>query len=743
MSRVSESFQGLLVSALLLAAPQALVAEPSPHQKQPVIGLVLEGGGALGFAHVGVLKVLEEENIPVHVIAGTSMGSIVGAAYASGRSLEELEKVLAETDWDKLFDESIPRQLVDYRMKAGRDGELFGDSKLGVMDGEVILPTAIVEGQQIEPLLGKIFDRAPANCSFDDLPVRYRAVAADIETGQAVVLDKGNLALAARASMSVPGFFSPVEIDGRLLVDGGITNNFPVDVARSMGPDILIGVYFNLEPRKREKLKNPLAISAQILDFLLERSSAASRATMRPEDIIIHPDLREYSSTSFNSAREIMKAGEDAARAAIPRLRKLAVSQSEFRRWSQKRTAGAAYAPVIDYVRVEAPEPRKQAIMDAVSVKLGEAYDRDGTAKQIEAIHQTGLYKKVTVDVEEKDGKHGLVINAQEKEWLKRYLRLGMALEDNFDGQSNYALALNGRMRDLNEAGGYLDVQLEIGRSPRLFGEFYQPLSSTSRFFVAPEFTVQRQELRIRQDGDDIAQYDRESAVLGLKGGVTFRRYGELTGGWRWGPGRLERQIGEPNLPESSYDVGEFFTRFVVDQYDSPDFPTQGYRLSAEGTASREGAGASDDFEQSRLSVGLPVTFGENTFLLNGEMGNSSNDLPSERSFSLGGFFDISGFNKNSLVADNYWITRAMFYHRFAKESSALLKFGGFYGMSFEYASLRTSIQDIGDMPDIVAGSAFVGFDTPLLPVYFGFGLNDESEQSFYLAIGRVGSRRR
>ncbi len=712
--------------------------------KGPVIGLVLEGGGALGFAHVGVLKVLEEERIPIGVIAGTSMGSIVGAAYASGRSMEEIDAVISQTDWDQLFNETLARELVTYRMKTGRDGEIYGDTKIGIVNGDVTVPTAMVEGQQIEPLFQKLFGRAPAACSFDDLPVPYRAVAADIETGQAVVLDHGSLTQAARASMSVPGFFSPVEIDGRLLVDGGITNNFPVDVARSMGADHLIGVEFKFTPRKRNAMTNPLTISAQILDLMLERTSATGRALMGPEDVLINPDVSAFSSTSFGSSAELVAAGEAAARAAIPQLKKFAVSETEYAAYSKRRTSGSEYAPVIDYIRVaKAPPHREKAIIKAMNVKLGEKFDRDDVSRQVEAIHETGIYKKVTADIEEKEGKHGLVVTAEEKEWLKNYVRLGFSLEDNLDGNSSYALAANARLRELNSAGAYLDNQVEIGRAPRIFSEFYQPIYESSSFFVAPDISLSRTPLLITKDNNQIAEYERESAVLALKGGYSLGRYGEIVSGWKRGPGTFERQIGAETLPEFDYDIGEYFSRVVLDQYDNPDFPTEGYRAIVEGLASRESAGGSGDFEQGRANFGVPFTSGDTTLLLNAEGGWSSPDLPEERAFSLGGFLDISGFVQNSKLADNYWISRTALYRRFSKGSTSLINFGGFYGASLEYANLKSDIEEIGDSPDIIAGSIFIAADTPLLPLYFGIGMNDESEKSFYLAIGRVGGRRR
>lgn len=714
------------------------------QSRRPKVGLILEGGGALGFAHVGVLRVLEEHRIPVDLIAGTSMGSIVGAAYASGATVEEMARVLSSTDWDELFNETVPRPYLGYRQKPGRDREIFGDTKIGLQEGELVTATALVHGQKIMPLFQDLFGKVPTPIDFDDLPIPYRAVAADIETGEAVVIGEGNLALAARASMSVPGFFSPVEIENRLLVDGGITNNFPVDVGFEMGAEIIIGVEFGFEPKKRDQLTGPLGISKQILDLLLERTSARTRAMLRPQDIMIQPDVSKYTSTSFTYSKEIMLAGEEAARKLVPRLKKYAVSEEEFRAYSERRSDLPTYAPLIDYVRVEAIPPHREAfIKEGLTIKTGKPLDRREIEKNLESVHQTGDYKLVTYDIETKDGKQGVVIKAEEKEWLRKYLRLGFALEDDFDGNSNYSLAAEGRIKDLNSLGAYADIQGEIGRSPRLFGELYQPLWEGSRFFVAPDLTLSRQELRVRRDQEVVAEYEREVAVLGLKGGISFKRYGELYAGWRRGPGKLDRQIGESSLPEFDYDIGEFVTGFTLDQVDNVDFPTVGYLLSALGTASREDAGSNEDFEQGRATIGVPLTSGNNTLLLGAEGGYSSDDLSPERSYALGGFFDISGFTQNSLVADNYWVGRAKLYRRVSQIGSSLFKFSGYIGGSFEYASLRTELEEVGDNPDIVAGSLFVGVDTPLLPLYIGFGVNDESENSVYLALGRLGSRRR
>jgi NTE family protein len=725
-------------TALFLSVHDDAIAETAKRPKRPRIALVLEGGGAKGFAHVGVLKVLEEERVPIDFIVGTSMGSIVGAAYASGRTIPEMEEVLSTTNWDKLFDEEHPRREVHYRQKAGRDREIFGDTKVGLKNGEIVTPLAFVQGQNVEPMLQRLFGKVPSSVSFDNVPVPFRAIAADIETGQGLVLSEGSLASSARASMSVPGFFTPVEINGRLLVDGGIVNNLPVNEALKWGADVIIAVECKDFLRTRDRMEGPLAISAQILDILLERNTQEAVKLLRTQDVHLTVKLGEYSSTSFKDAVAIMKLGEQTAGEQRALLKPLALPEEEYALYAAARTGAEPYSPTIQYVRIEQAEgyeadEMEQAFKDAV----GKSLDREFVEEKLTSLVQAYDLQKATYDLEEKDGKTGLVVKAQPKLWLKNFARLGFSLEDNFKGESNYNLALEARLNDFADLGGYLNLQLEAGRTGRATLELYQPVAG-SRFFVSPELAVSKQQLLLRNEEEIVGEYLRFEESLKLKGGYSFGKYGELSGGWRWGRGDLERRIGDPTLPEVDYDIGELFTRLVIDQLDNPDFPTQGYNFGALGTFGREGVGADSDYEQLRALASIPFTFGQTTLLLNGEVGVSSDDLPVEKYSSLGGFFDISGFERSSLTTSDYWVYRSAMYRRIAEGGSSLFPFGGYIGMTFEVATLRNTLEAIPDMPGIVGGSVFIGADTPLLPIYLGFGMNDESEKSVYLNVGRI-----
>lgn len=734
------------LTALCSARAELPQPPPSHLSKRPQIAVVLEGGGAKGFAHVGVLKVLEENHVPVDIIVGTSMGSIVGAAYASGRSIPEMEQLLSSTDWDNLFSEAADRREVWYRRKPGSAGEIFGETKFGIQDGQISFPSALVQGQKVEPLLQSLFSKVSEAIEFDQLPVRFRAVAADIETGEAVVLSRGSLALATRASMSVPAFFSPVQIGDRLLVDGGITNNLPVDVALAMGGDVIIAVECKDYLRSKDKLASPLAVTGQILDLLLERSTQNSLKLLRPQDLHIAIEMANHSSTSFGSAKEIMSVGEKTARAVAEKgsLKRLSLDREGYRLYAEKRTDGTEYRPKLEFVRVEnAVGDQADRIEKRFADKIGEFVDREVISEEILGIHKTGEFSKVAYRLVEEEGKVGLVVNAEPKNWLKNYGRLGFSLEDDFDGQSGYSLAVDARANELNALGAYANVQLEAGRSPRAFLEFYQPLWHDGAVFVAPDISISRQNLPVRAQGEIVAEYLKQEATFSAKGGYSFGEFGELSSGWRWGQGDIERRIGPPALDRAEFDIGELFTFLDIDQLDNVDFPAKGYRFSARETISREDFGSTHDFERSALSASLPLTFGNSTFLLSAEGSFASSTIPADRYSTLGGQFDISGYNQGTLLASSFWIYRGSFYRRIAEGGSSLFPFGGYIGATVEFASLRSGIEAIPDNSSLVAGSVFLGADTPLLPIYLGFGHSDDQESAIYLNVGRLHGRRR
>ncbi|HUJ52989.1 MAG TPA: patatin-like phospholipase family protein, partial [Steroidobacteraceae bacterium] len=315
----------LFLAVHWLAAPaiseaQALTETPSaaPLHHRPRVGLVLSGGGARGAAHVGVLKVLEQTHVPIDAIAGTSMGAVVGGLYASGLSARDIEKIMTSINWQDAFRDRPPREDLDLRRKE-EDENYLVKFPLGVRDGQIVLPKGLVQGQRLTETLRRLTLPVARITHFDDLPTPFRAVATDLENGDRVVMDSGDLTTAMRASLSAPGVFAPVERDGRLLVDGGIADNLPVDIARAMGVDVLIVVDVSAPLLVRQQLSSAPVISNQMLAILIRHNSEAQLASLTPKDILIQPPLGNASSFDFGSVGKVIGAGEIAARGKLDR----------------------------------------------------------------------------------------------------------------------------------------------------------------------------------------------------------------------------------------------------------------------------------------------------------------------------------------------------------------------------------------------------------------------------------------
>jgi NTE family protein len=735
MKGITAVLLSVLVSSQAFAAPWL--------EAKPRICLVLKGGGALGFAHVGVLKVLEENRIPVHCIAGTSMGSIVGAAYASGASMAEITKVLSTTDWGNLFGEKVDRANLDYRMKPGRNREIFGDTKVSFAGGKLQSPMGIVEGQNIRLLFQQLFGYPSADLKFDDLPLPFRAVTTDIETAETYVPEQGDLSTIVRASMSVPGAFAPIQVDGRMLVDGGLTDNLPVDVALGLGADVLIVVDLKSELAKQETLTTPFSITGQMVSMLLMQNATLSRKLVREGDVVIEPNVAKYAVTDFDKAKQIAEIGEKAAGKMVDAFAHLALSSEEYTKYRQRRERPVIVADrEIQFVRIKNNSKiSDRRILKEAGLKKQGNIDLKAVEKGVQKLYQTGYFKTVQYSLVEEDGKTGVELNTDAKSWLDSYVRLGFAIEDNLDRDDNFRLALAYRTTS-NVTDGYSEVQAEIGKTPQLFLEHYQMLGADSNYFVDPSFRVGQTDVLLRSKGIEIAEYQREFGTGSLAFGRRIGTLGEISTFYSRGWGDISRQVGDPSLPDLSYDQADLGVSLVLDRLDRPDFPTSGYSFYLGYTSSLEDLGASDDFETLNSQTVLPISFGRNTFILGNSFAHSFGDLPVERSYSLGGFLSVSGAPLNSITASNYLTNQLVYFRRFSEAQNPFFDLAFYAGGSVEQSKFTSDAENLDDLNWVTGGSVFVGADTPILPVYIAYGVNDNEERSISINFGRIGRSR-
>jgi NTE family protein len=706
-------------------------AESTP--RRPKIGLVLAGGGAKGAAHVGVLKVLEEMRIPVDYVAGTSMGSIVGGLYASGLSPQEIEREIQQIDWEDVFNDEPRREDRSFRRKTD-DALYVFKAKPGFNEGKIELPLAYVHGQKFDLQLNRLTRRVANTQEFDQLPIPYRAVAADLETGQEVVLKSGSLARATRASMAVPGAFDPVELDGKLLVDGGIANNIPVSVARAMGADVVIVSELGSDLLTREQITSALSVAGQIVNFLFGLNSLEQLKSLGPQDVRISVKLGDISAGSFDRIGEAIPLGEQAARQAAESLRRYSLSQEDYNRHLEARSKPKTEAPLIDFVRVDnKSKVSDEVISGHISARPGEPLDVARLEKDIQQIYGLEIFESVRYELVEENGKTGLVVQARERYWGPGYLQLGMITSSNFEGDVAFRFGVAYTLTEINALNGEWRVAAQVGDEPGIATEIFQPLDPRARYFVSGRIGYRTKNSNtFDDDGDKIAEYRLRGPELELGVGRQFGTWGELRLGYLRQSGHAEVGIGSP-APDFDFDTGLFFVRLSDDKLDSVYFPTKGHFGRAEWRISREGLGADTDFEQVRLGYLQAYSWGRNILVgnLNLEV-TPDDDAPIQSLYTLGGFLKLSGFDQDRLTGQQAALVRAVYMRRL-KDTRF---FRAYLGGSLEWGNVWQDSSDIGD-DTIFAGSVFLGADTPIGPLYFGYGHNDSGEGgSLYLFLG-------
>ena len=731
---------GRLLSAFFVMAwmviPPALAQAPSDPQASPItrpkIGLVLAGGGAKGAAHVGVLKVLEEMHIPIDYVVGTSMGSIIGGLYASGISPQEIEREIQSIDWKDVFRDEPNREDRSFRRK--QDDALYVfKAKPGFNDGKIELPLAYVHGQKFDLQLNRLTVQVNHIKDFDQLPIPYRAVATDLETGREVVLKSGNLARSLRASMAVPGAFDPVEIDGRILVDGGISNNVPVSVARAMGADIVIVSDLGSDLLTREQITGALDVAGQLVNFLFALNSHDQLRSLGPRDVLITSKLGDIGAGSFDRIAEAMPLGEQAARRAEESLRRYSLSQEDYKRHLAARGQPKAEARTVAFVRIEnQSKVSDEVISSHITAKPGEPLNISRLEHDIQQIYGLEIFESVRYELVEENGKTGIVIQAKEKPWGPGYLQAGLITSSNFEGDAAFRFGMTYTQTQINALNGEWRIGGQIGDEPAAFGEIFQPLDPGARYFLAGKLGYQTKNINLYDSaGNNIAEARARGYAIELGAGRQFGTWGELRLGYRRGSGDIEIGIGAPT-PEQDYDTGEFFVRLTDDKLDSVYFPTKGHAGKAEWRISREDFGADTDFDQVSLGYNHAYSWGRNTLLggLNVEATLDDN-APIQSLNRLGGFLRLSGLAQDQLTGQQSGIARLIYLRRI----NDIQFFKAYAGASLELGNVWQDSGDIFDDP-IFAGSAFIGADTPIGPIYLGYGHSDSGDGSVYLFLG-------
>ena len=720
----------ILVLALLGTTAQGEEAKPRPR-----IGVALSGGGARGGAHVGVLQVLEELHVPVDAIAGTSMGALVGGLYAAGVPIGTLERELREADWKDLLDDRPPYRELDFRRKEDASRYLV-DFELGIRKGKLRQPRGLRAGQKLAFEARMLLLDTPRESDFARLPIPFRATATDIETGDRVVLDHGDLVESILASTAIPGVFAPVAIDDRLLVDGGIVDNLPVDLVRDEGVDVVIAVDVGTPLLDRERLRSMFSVLGQTLSFLTRKNSIASLAQA---DLVVTPDLGGISSSEFVATPEAIARGRQAALAMKDELARFALDEDAWNEYVARRVSPRPVPHVIGAVRVQGNEAvDARAILSRIHVKAGDTLDPAVLRKGMARVFGLDAFQRVTVDVVPENGLDTLVIHVQEKTWGPTYVRFGLEIVDDLEGDAQYAARTSITRTLINRRGLEWRNDIQLGSTQLARSELYQPIDFAGRFFVAPWIQGQRQKQPLFTDGHKIARYDVKTLGGGLDFGTQLGSVGEIRLGVSRATVRADVDTGSPALPEFHVDSGAMTLRVALSTLDRPTIATKGGEVRAGVDFSRTGLGADADYDRAFGGASRFFGRGRHTgFVVVDGGSNLGSTIPIYDEFTLGGLFSLGGYSEGEFRGQYYATAKVGYHYRLAALPGGIGQ-GIYVGALVEGGNVWDDSSQISASDLRYGITALVGADTILGPIFLAYAAAEGGSHRMYLTVGRT-----
>ena len=720
------------------AAPVAANAA-SNLARRPKIGVVLSGGGARGLAHIGVLKVLDELRVPVDYISATSMGAIVGGLYASGMPASEMERQLTSVHWPSLFSDQPPRRELSVRRK--REEALYTiPLELGFQDFSFKLATGALSGQNLEMLLHSLTWREDDIGSFDNLPIPFRAVATNLVNGKELVFDSGPLYIAMRGSMSVPGIFAPLDLDGRMLGDGGLVKNLPVDAVKAMGAEVVIAVNIGTPLMTREQLSSFLGVAQQSINILTEQNVRAQLALLvPPRDVLIEPDLGDLTSADFSKGERFIALGEKAARAAAEALSRYALSADDYRAY--RAALQRPQTPVetrLEFARIRGTEITNPKVLEAqVGLEPGAKVDLPTAQTDIATLYGRGDFARIDYELIGPPTQHGIQFVVAEKPWGPDYMVFGMGFSSDTQGENTLGLRMRYKRTWLNSLGGEWTNDFVVGTTNAVRSELHQPLTLSQALYAAPYVGIGTTTQNIFSQGVKVAEYRVLDERAGFDLGIAFGSWGDLRVGPVYVHQRGDPSIAPPTSPVTKLDEWGLALLARVDTQDNAFFPRHGLRATFEGfSGTQRQQDVDQKFRRAELDIHQSIPFGdEDAINLGLRLAGSNRFDPVLTNFRLGGFLEISGLRAQELQGSYLGRARAVYLHR----TGSLPVFGNTYylGGSLEIGNVwqERSAISLGDT--YKAGSLFFAADTPFGPFYIAWGHTTRGDSTWYLLLGR------
>ncbi len=728
-----------------------LFLQPALAQR-PKIGLALAGGGAKGSAHIAVLKALEENNIAVDYIAGTSIGAYVGGLYALGYSADEIQTIMFDADFNRGYSDAIAREDLTFRRKQQKD-RFNIPFEVGFRSGRLQIASGLLQGQTMSELYRGSVGAIPNLDDFDDLPIPFRAVATDLVTSNAVVLDRGDLVRVMQASATVPGALTPTEIDERLLVDGGLSNNLPITLVREMGADIVIAVDISATLFAREDLQNSVTVLRQITAFLTNRSVVDERTRLEPADIYIRPEINQLSTTDFSVLPRAFEAGTAAAALQSEALAELSLSDEDYQNYLDNKAAltktlrETALADVSSIRLLNDSSISDTYIRETLGLESGRPISNDQLIAGLEQIYTLGFFERVNAEFLDGASGRTLFVEVKEKSWGPNYIDAGIGWEDDFSLNSILTADLALTMGDLTRNGGEVRTELGLGTDKEFSTEFYQPLEQRRRFYSTNKYSFRRSNRDAFIENQRAVTLDVSAHQLDFGVGANFLRTGIVETGIRFLDGSISNEIFLGD--DINYSARGTYFKVGYDTLNTISFPTRGNRFTLEFTSLSEdvdnlnfdGTSASAgeyDSQQLDASWKGALSFRNHSFVGKAVFTTMSSDIDTSINLAqLGGFLNLSGYHKGALVGHKRLFSSIVYQYSLNRNLFGLNNLPLRFGVSLETGNVWQADQSIDTSDLILAGSLYVATETTLGPIALGIGSAEGNQSAVYFYLGK------
>ncbi len=740
MNTVKKIFILLLIYSIIFYHNIPLSAKNIKNR--PKIGLVLSGGGARGGAHIGVIKALEELNIPIDYITGTSIGALIGGLYASGIPIEEIEKMVNNIDWSSIFDDTPSFDKLKIRKKS-EVKKYIHPFNMGIKNFKILLPKGIVTGQKINFAIQKMVLKGKQSEDFTKLPIPFKAVTTDILTGETVVISKGNFAKALRCSMSVPGVFSPVEFGNYLLVDGGLRNNIPIKLAKEMGADIVIAVDISAVLLDKKHLNNMLAVTRQMIKIMMQQNTSEQLSFLTNKDILITPDLGDIDSGQFDRLKEAANIGYLTTIKQKTKLLTLAIKKEKYKKYEKKIKINEKESKKIVQNIVVSDNSRlnPQFFLKRIKTKQGEPLNLDKLEQDFESIYETGYFQYVDFEF---DSNNNLFINVKDKPWGPNLINLGFSFQSNFKGNGNLGFTFSLSKYQINSHAGELKFEVTTGTRTFLNAEYYQPIDYRDIYFFRANAQYQKETNNFALTTEENNnEFSFQKFNLSFEIGKNFNKKATAMAGiiFQKGSISVNNTLSQPylifNYPDDNFNNVGWFTDFTYNTMDKPFLATSGMaiKLNYFKTLSLF---TTDDymFDKYYINLSKVFTIGKSSILFNTAYGSSfKNQVPLFNSFNIQGFIGFLGSETGKVTGSNIAQGGIYYYYHLTTIRSI---YKVFIGSAYETANIWSNKDNINFGEMYYSGSTYLAIETPIGPVYFGVNKTENLGSSLFLSIGTI-----